>query len=213
LQFFSTLLKYEARIAENFSPMKKSLVLLFTLLFAASANHAHAQAAAAREFEIKKVAVELIQTPQFSVTGPPQKAHKPAQWVEIEVEFDAKPEFSDELVFNYYVFLNKRLFVGQVSHVNVEKGMALHSVMYMSPKMVARIMAGKTLTAGEVIATVQITKPGVQMAVAEKSSKAGTTPNWWAAMKQETGFLSNKNETPFAPLYWDRYEAIKPAAR
>jgi hypothetical protein len=29
---------------------------------------------------------------------------------------------------------------------------------------------------------------------------------------QVAGFLLNKNETPFAPLYWDRYEQIKPAA-
>ena len=27
------------------------------------------------------------------------------------------------------------------------------------------------------------------------------------------GFTLNKNETPFAPLYWDRYEQIKPAGR
>jgi hypothetical protein len=24
-----------------------------------------------------------------------------------------------------------------------------------------------------------------------------------------TGFVLNKNETPFAPLYWDRYPQIK----
>jgi len=25
-----------------------------------------------------------------------------------------------------------------------------------------------------------------------------------------SGFVLNKNETPFEPLYWDRYEQIKP---
>ena len=194
--------------------MKKLILPMFALLLAAPLSSTQAQTAAAREYDIKRVTIELIETPQYQVSGPPAKQHKPAKWLEIEVEFDAKPEFSDELVFNYYVYLNKRLFVGQVTHVNVEKsaGTPLHSVIYMSPKMIARAVgAGKILTAGEVTATVQITKPGIQTAVAEKSSRP-SQPNWWASLKQETGFLTSKNETPFAPLYWDRYEAIKPAA-
>ena len=192
--------------------MKKLLFPLCALLM--SAPFASAQTAAAKEFEIKKVLIELSDTPMFQITGASQKQGRtgnPGKWVEIEVDFDAKPEFTDELVFNYYVFLNKRLFVGQVAHVNVEKGVGLHSVMYLSPRMIARITGGKTVNASEVIATVQITKPGIQMAVSEKSSKA-VQPNWWASLKQETGFLVNKNETPFAPLYWDRYEAVKPAS-
>jgi hypothetical protein len=28
-------------------------------------------------------------------------------------------------------------------------------------------------------------------------------------MPQIAGFVLNKNETPFAQLYWDRYEQIK----
>ncbi len=188
--------------------MKKLLFSLCALLMAAP--FASAQTAAAKEFDVKKVTIQMIESPTFSVTGPPAKQHRPAKWLEIEVDFDAKPEFTDELTFNYYVFFNKRLFVGQVAHVSIEKGNALHSVMYISPKTMARIAAGKVVTAGEVVATVQIAKPGIQMPVAEKSSKA-VQPNWWASLKQETGFLVNKNETPFAPLYWDHYEAIKPA--
>jgi len=33
-------------------------------------------------------------------------------------------------------------------------------------------------------------------------------PQWFATL---AGFVLNKNETPFAPLYWDRYAQIKPA--
>ena len=32
-------------------------------------------------------------------------------------------------------------------------------------------------------------------------------------MPQVAGLVLNKNETPFAPLYWDRYEQIKNARR
>jgi hypothetical protein len=192
--------------------MKKLLLPLCAFLLAST--FASAQTAL-REFDVKKVNIALIDTPDYQVIGPPKKAFRPGKWLEIEVNFDARPEFTDELVFNYYVYINKRLFVGQVNHVNIEKGMDLYSVIYMSPKMLARVMSNgtgaaqpKTVTAGEIVATVQITKPGIQAAVAEKSSKP-VQANWWAALKQETGFLSGKNDTPFAPLYWDRYEAIK----
>jgi hypothetical protein len=34
-------------------------------------------------------------------------------------------------------------------------------------------------------------------------------PQWYSAIPNVSGFMLNKNETPFAPLYWDRYEQIK----
>jgi hypothetical protein len=34
-------------------------------------------------------------------------------------------------------------------------------------------------------------------------------PQWYAAIPQVGGLVLNKNETPFAPLYWDRYCQIK----
>jgi hypothetical protein len=36
-------------------------------------------------------------------------------------------------------------------------------------------------------------------------------PQWFAALPPIAGFVLNKNETSFAPLYWDRYAQIKPA--
>jgi hypothetical protein len=38
-------------------------------------------------------------------------------------------------------------------------------------------------------------------------------PQWYSGLPAVAGFTLNKNETPFAPLYWDRYEQIKPAGR
>ena len=58
---------------------------------------------------------------------------------------------------------------------------------------------------------VQIVQQG---AVKDEMSTAHAAPQWYAAMPQLTGFVLNKSQTPFAPLYWDRYEQIKtPAAR
>ena len=43
--------------------------------------------------------------------------------------------------------------------------------------------------------------------VAEKDLKG--TGEWWTQFQQINGYLLNKNETPFAPLYWDYYEPVK----
>jgi hypothetical protein len=37
-------------------------------------------------------------------------------------------------------------------------------------------------------------------------------PQWFAALPPIAGFVLNKNETPFASLYWDRYAQINPRA-
>ena len=39
-------------------------------------------------------------------------------------------------------------------------------------------------------------------------TKGAPVPN----LPQVTGMVLNKTQTPFAPLYWDRYEAIKAVA-
>jgi hypothetical protein len=38
-----------------------------------------------------------------------------------------------------------------------------------------------------------------------------SAPQWFNALTKVSGFLLNKDQTPFAPLYWDRYEQIKTA--
>jgi hypothetical protein len=52
---------------------------------------------------------------------------------------------------------------------------------------------------------VTITKQG--QLVAESSWKG--RGQWWTTLQQVSGYVLNKNETPFAPLAWDYYEAIK----
>ncbi len=42
-----------------------------------------------------------------------------------------------------------------------------------------------------------------------RSFKARGDQQWWQNLQQVTGKVLNKNQTPFAPLIWDRYEQIK----
>jgi hypothetical protein len=83
--------------------------------------------------------------------------------------------------------------------------------MYVSPRTLARFGTNRpfTLNAVQNIA-VQIVQQG---AVKDELSLARATAQWFARMPATPGFLLNKDETPFAPLYWDRYEQIKSVLR
>lgn len=169
------------------------------------------------EFTIKKIDLDNPPSPDYQQGGTVPAVRWTAQkWVRMEVTFDAVPENTDELVFNYYVLIAKRLIVGHVNQVNITKGHDLHSVMYISPKALLRIVQRSTPLPNWPIEqiSVTITKPGVAEPLALGNWKGQGHLAWWASMKQEEGFLMNKSETPFAPLNWDYYEAIKaPGAR
>lgn len=158
-------------------------------------------------YEITKVNVEVINTPDINFSGSKKRTPPPGKWLEVEAEFSAEPEFTEELTFKYYVQINKTVFVGEVTHVDIASGTGLASVMYISPRSLTRIMEGKNLTGTSIERiSVEITKQGALQAFgAWKNEKTG----WWTTSPQKPGFLRNKSETPFASLYWDRYEAIK----
>jgi hypothetical protein len=127
----------------------------------------------------------------------------------VEVQFTATPQFTDELTFKYYILFNSNLLTGEVTHVNIPAGRENRSVMYVSPRALARFGNNRPITTNSCQnIAVQIVQQG---AVKDESNLSRAQPQWYATMPQVPGFVLNKNETPFAPLYWDRYEQIKTA--
>ena len=53
---------------------------------------------------------------------------------------------------------------------------------------------------------IQIVQSG---AVKDELSVVRAPGQWFAALPPITGFVLNKNETPFVPLSWERYPQIK----
>jgi hypothetical protein len=149
-----------------------------------------------------------VSTPQFTYTGAQQyPANQQDRWLEVEVEFAATPEFTDELKFKYFILLNGKLLTGEVTHANVAAGRENRSVMYVSPRTLARFMGNRAVTANAIQnIAVQILQQG---AIKDELSFTRAPGNWYAGLAPLNGFLLNKSETPFAPLYWDRYEQIK----
>jgi len=169
---------------------------------------ASAQTRAAADFQITKITRNLIPTPQFAYAGAGQnQANQRDRWLEVEVEFKATPELTSELTFKYYILFNGTLLTGEVTHVNIPAGRENRSVMYIPPRALARFANNRAITENSCQnVAVQIVQDGV---VKAEASLNRAQPQWFEALPQVSGLVLNKNQTPFAPLYWDRYEQIK----
>jgi len=195
----------EARKGNSFSMRGiRSCSFLLLLLTALTAQ---AQVRSG-DFKLTKITKNLVSTPVFNFTGAQQyPTDQNERWLEVEVEFTAAPAFTDELTFKYFILLNGKLLTGEVTHVNVAAGRENRSVMYVSPRTLARFKGNQAVTANvaQNIAVQILVKGAVQ----DELSATRTGGSWYAGLPQVSGFILNKNETPFAPLYWDRYEQIK----
>lgn len=187
----------------------KVAVLICALAFLGGGAFAQTRGA---DFQLTKITKNLVSTPQFAYTGAQQyPTNQRDRWLEVEVQFVAAPEITDELTFKYFILLNGKLLTGEVTHVNIAAGRENRSVMYVSPRALARFLGNRALTETSVQnVAVQILQKG---AVKDELSFTRAPGQWFAGLPALSGFVLNKNETPFAPLYWDRYEQIKPQAR
>lgn len=183
--------------------MKIKFPLLATMAVLLASSAAEAQIAQG-SLKIGKVMPAVIRSPDFQISGGPAKRSKPGEWLEMEVEFETKPELIDELTFKFTALVEKKLLVGEVSCVNILKGREHYAVMYVAPKSLARLTGGKALTASAIENVwVEISHQGMRLESA--SFRPGPVPN----LPQMSGLLLNKSETPFAPLFYDRYEELK----
>lgn len=185
--------------------------IALTILLAAFAGSLFAQNRAA-DFQVTKITRNLIASPEFNYSGAETyRTNSRDRWLEVEVEFASALEFTEELTLKYFILINGKLLTGEVTHVNIMGGKELRSVLYVPPRALTRVMANRPLTANTVEnVAVQILQAGT---VKDEQSLARSRPQWYSGLPTIAGMALNKNETPFAPLYWDRYEQIKSAGR
>jgi hypothetical protein len=163
-----------------------------------------------RDFQLLRIAPNFISSPQFTFTGAEQYvADLRERWLEVEVTLASTPEFSDELTVKYFILFNGRLLTGEVTHTNIPAGRENRSVMYVPPKALQHLMLGRPVTTAALQnITVQLLQRGVIM---DELTLTRASAQWYAALPQIAGLTLNKNETPFAALYWDRYLQIRTA--
>jgi hypothetical protein len=192
----------------NLTAAMKTIIPCFFVAIALFPLNAHGQGRS-NDFQITKINKNLITNPQYTYSGAEQyQANQRDRWLEVEVEFTAAPDFTDELTFKYFILVNGKVLTGEVTHANIAAGREKRSVMYVPPQALASFLGNRPVTPTSVQnIAVQIAQQG---ALKDELSLTRAAPRWYASVPQLAGFLLNKNETPFAPLYWDRYEQIKP---
>jgi hypothetical protein len=80
--------------------------------------------------------------------------------------------------------------------------------MYVAPRTLEKLTGGKNLTNAS-IQNVWVTVSHSGQILGEAAFKQERQPN----LPHITGSVLNKDQTPFAPLYFDRYETLKPTNR
>lgn len=164
----------------------------------------------AGDFRLNKIDPALITTPQFNYSGGEQKRENRERWLRVDVQFTAVPDYTEELTLKYYIAINGKVLSGEVTHRHILAGREHWSVMYVPPRALAYILEGRppNTTSIENIA-VQLVQKGE---VKDELSLARAKPRWFADFPTLSGFVLDKSQTPFAPLFSDFYEEIKSAA-
>jgi len=163
-----------------------------------------------------------IQSPEVN-TGK-SKSFKPKTWLEVEAGIkipamnadQKKSGFIDQVTVKWYVaFKNPegKSFIKlskTINHINVPVDEEIFSSVYMSPSTLKRITGKDKAGKGDVEAVgVEVLVNGEKVGIAAQKKPE----KWW-----ESGSLSdqsdkfpllNKDETPFAMLWWDRYAEIQ----
>jgi hypothetical protein len=198
-------LAFCARFISNGNSMQRKIALTTTCLALAGSVFAQNRAS---DLQITKITRDLITPPQYNYTGAENLRESHDRWLKVDVQFAAAPEFTDEVTFKYYILIGGKLLTGEVTHVNVVAGRELYSCMYVPPHVLVHVLGNRppSTTSVENIAVQAVQKGEVK----DELSLTRAQPQWFASLPAVTGFVLNKSETPFAPLFWGRYEQIKP---
>ena len=144
-------------------------------------------------------------TPAFEIKHGPSLPTAKTWWC-ARTEFETDAEWTDELEFTTYVFVEKSaknpevMYRNTVTYVNLAKGRHLSDV-FLHPDTLSRFGVPKYVAV--------VVKAGGRVVASESSA---TTPNWWDRFSPVDGVLLHRGQTPFAAIDFDSYPCIKPSA-
>lgn len=172
--------------------------------------------------EVSNVTFDNIPSPE--VQSGKAKAFKPKDWLEVEAGIkipaanaeQKKAGFINQVTVKWYVAVKNPEGKGviklskTINHINVPVDEEIFSSVYMSPSALKRLTGSDKASKGAVEAVgVEVLVDGEKVAQSAVKQKEG----WWNAgslSDQSDKFpLLNKDETPFAMLWYDRYAEIQ----
>jgi len=200
--------------------IRKFLPALALLAFACAAR------AQTSPLKITNIEPTLEKSPDFNIGLGPQRKAPNADWLWVEVSFVYNPPNKnappiDDLTFNYYILLNNRskeapagtLLTGTITHTGVTPGNETkHSVALVSPQTLRRFFGGSSpASIAQVFQAIGVTLSVQGQLVGELSiGKGKSIQGWWQKFQQgPQGLVLSKDQTPFAPLFYDYFEAVK----
>lgn len=136
----------------------------------------------------------------------PTTAMQQGEWFHMQVEYETKDPWMDQLDFVFYVVLeNKKatkdrykMYRSRISYADIERGKHLASV-YMHPSTLKRY--------GEVNRVGVLIYEGGRLLTFESDPK--NSKRWWEQLTPIDGYILKRTETPFAMLESDNYEFIR----
>jgi hypothetical protein len=156
---------------------------------------------------IRKMTPTKEKTPIFQTSIRTQSSARPTDWWRVVVDFDTAPDWLDELEFTYYVYMKDQsnrgaevMFRGTVTYLNIPKGRH-QSDIFLHPSTMTRL--------GSVEQVAVVVKSKGAVVGTESTAK---TPNWWERFSPVDGVLLSRDQTPFAFIDYDSFNAIKAAA-
>ena len=184
---------------------------IFGLIMMATAPAVFSQSSAL--FEIRNIRQQPVNAPTYGGAG--ELGGRPPtlwqQWLKIEVQFDSKPEWADDVQIKYYVLLtdqgDSKLFTGEVTHFNVARGQH-YSAMFIHPNTVKRYSSGQNA-----VVTARLFYKGAVVSQRTDSQGKSVPASWWERYTPIAGCLLPPQETPWAPIADERFEAVKPNPR
>lgn len=207
------------------------LIAAIAVLLVGAPFAAFAQNPINSEVQIEKLLPEFVKSPSINSDFKKKSSSRPTPWLELEVVFNRAqsptlPKYADELTFNFYVLLNNAqmtedrkptMLTGTVAFTDVAQGRGMHATAFVSPKTLERLFDGKVPGNVQQAVTdfgVTVGGPNGLVAISTLKGRVVGDKGWWdnaEAFTTKAGAILSKDKTPFAPLEWDYYEAVKPA--
>lgn len=206
---------------QRLSPIRRSTLAVIAAASAALTFLA-VPASAQGKADVGNLVFDDIQSPDVPIGK--NKSFKPKDWLEVEAGIkipatnaeQKKIGFIDQVTVKWYVaFKNPdgKDFIKltkTITHINVPIEEEIFSSVYMSPSMLKRVTGKDKAGKGDVEAVgLQVLVNGQEVGLAAQKKPE----KWWESPKlsdQSDKFpLLNKDETPFAMFWWDRYAEIQ----
>lgn len=161
-------------------------------------------------------------TPEFQGTAS-KAVRRPREWAMFDLTYDTTAEFTDELVFNYYV-LCLRTIEGKKEFSLFQTTVRYTDILRGEHQACAVLAPGALLRYGEPVAfAVEIAGADGAALVSDTTVEnrsalpADVQADWWKnprvmenpSVTKRESYLTDRSKTPFALINADDYEAVK----